>query len=646
MPVLAGIVTHRSNVLDQDMISEKLKAMCAVQIGQKDIAHIDVHQYKNVSLAFGVKKAEAEIRVLPQHIYISNDKAITVLFNGTVFQSDCQRYPENDSSDLVLSDEVICRLYQQYGVDAFNHIHAEFVAVLYDRLRERLLLIRDKLGKRSLYYYADKNFFIFASEIRGILRTGLTPKNINVTSVGHFLIDKGFLQPETPICDIYSLLPGEYIEIAQDKFIKKRYAGNVFYYDRNDTRSIDEISHDIKKRFIDAVLQRLYRQNRVGILYSGGVDSTLILAILRQQDDLEIITSSIGFRNKDYCDDVDYAQTTTKNLGIANTCTFLTPYDIQKNILKIIWHQSMPVSGSFQVYFASKALCDHGIHLGFAGFGTEAYLGYDYNIQYFYRLSKMLSLFYYLPTQLRLTLFSFLRKSLFCFNWNQSDYVLIKKFFDFERGVIDFECNTLTEDLIRRIVRVDKFDIFIRDYYLSVFQQAPSKNFIDRFFFMRFNSYEQNHVNLPMPGVALANNVILQTPMMDFDLIGAVNKVPLKYLNHGNIYRYFEERILREFIDYERKKSAFAMPFKTWLKNDLWYLIEKLYSQNSVESRGIFDYPRLMMLFDDFKNNPHSGRSWQDIWCFVVIELWFRLFIDNDFDTFESMPPLNELIES
>ena len=312
------------------------------------------------------------------HQPISNeDGTIWVLLNGEIYN-----YPDL-SRDLrdgghrfsTRSDtEAIVHLYEEYGDECFSRLRGMFAIAIWDSRRRRLVLARDRVGKKPLYYYADTKRVLFGSELKAILAVPGVGLSMDPLAVSDYFSLGYIPAPKTIYREVRKVLPAHYVVATCRGLIDKEY-WRLSFGDVT-TRSEEEWSEIIREQLLEATRIRLMSEVPIGAFLSGGVDSSSVVALMSQLMDRPVTTCSIGFPVPEF-DESQYARQVASLFKTDHHEDIVEPSALEV-LDKLVWHYDEPFADSSAIptYYVSKAARQHvTVALGGDG-GDENFAGY------------------------------------------------------------------------------------------------------------------------------------------------------------------------------------------------------------------------------------------------------------------------------
>ena len=547
----------------------------------------------------------------------NEDETIWITFNGEIYNfQDLKKMLKGHIFKSATDTEVIVHLYEESGVDLLKELRGMFAFALYDSVSQKLILARDHIGKKPLYYYIKKGIFIFASEIKSILhafeRLGIE-KAVNYKGVCSYLRNQYIPGENTIFEGIFKILPGSFLEYD----IKKQVVVKAKFWDFHEEiskLSENESIEELRSIIEESTKKRMIADVPVGAFLSGGIDSSAIVALARQNVTYDLHTFSMGFG--DLFSELEYAKIVSDHLNTVHHEIIVEPENVLKDISKIAWHYDEPMGDAAVIanYFLSKearkyvkvALAGEGADELFGGYssysaGLKVYSYYKLPKIFRRALKRIISVTPYSGNpayNFRRVYLGYLAQDNFEMA-HQYAWRITAMNDDEIRWFLNGKCNTYTDDFISPTTMTDP---------LNKMLALDCKNHLPELYLMKADK-----------GM-MANSIEERLPILDKSLIEFAFKIPYNFKIKNGVEKYIWKEAVSELLPAEiikRKKQGFGVPYAHWISGEL-----KEYTENIIESgyftNNYFDKDKIINIM----RNKGSNRKNMLIWNIFALELW------------------------
>src|SRR5579864_1689500 len=561
----------------------------------------------------------------------NEDQKIWVVFNGEIYNfPELRRELEQHGHKFYThtDTEIIVHLYEELGADCVKKLRGMFAIALYDERKQSLLLARDRLGKKPLYYALDGRRLYFGSEIKAILAVAPHLAEVDPEGILQFFYFNYISDPHSAYRRIRKLPPGHLLEFENGSVRVKQY-WDLPEYGTNQIDSEQECLDELERRLADAVRIRLISDVPLGAMLSGGVDSSIIVALMARASSSPVKTFSIGFENEDFSE-LQYSRIVAKRFGADHHEMVVRP-NVWETLQKLTCMMEEPFGDNSMVptYHVSVMARQH-VTVALAGDGgDELFAGYD---RYAVQLGRRS--FDHIPEwvgeQFRSHVYPHLPLGLQGrkLSWNRSlhsrdrylDGISFLPACHRERALF-------SRDFQESAARLpDAFQQF-REYY----DHGLAKDPLSRLLYLDTKTYLTADVLAKVDRMSMAASLEVRAPILDHEFVEWVTALPAswKYRNGTRKYllRKLAERlgIPQEVLN--RRKQGFALPLVHWMRQDMKdELCDILLDPRSLQ-RGYFNPNAVRTIVDEHisgKRN-HPGVLWQ----MLVFELWHRNFLER-----------------
>jgi asparagine synthase (glutamine-hydrolysing) len=560
----------------------------------------------------------------------NENRSVWVVCNGEIYNFlelrkdlESRGHKFNTHSDV----EVIVHLYEELGSDCVQKLRGMFAIALWDDNRKKLLLARDRLGKKPLHYALHRGRIFFGSEMKSILVVAPELAAVNGQGLLEYLHLGYVPNPATAFTKIQKLPPGFTLEFHNGETKRQQY-WDVPTYDTYAPATDEECLEELERLLLESTRIRMIADVPIGAFLSGGVDSSTIVAMMARLSPNPIKTFSIGFDKIDF-NETQYARLVAKEFGTEHHELILEP-DVLQTVEDLTSSLEEPFSDSSMLptYYVSQLARKHVKVVLSGDGGDEAFAGYDrYRINAERRVFERIpswarqiyreKVFPRLPTSMRGRKFSY-NVSL---TW-QDRYIDGLSFLPaFERDT------ALLSDGFREAVRhyKDPGDV-LRRY----FDKSNATHPTSKILYADTKTYLVDDILTKVDRMSMLNSLEVRSPLLDHELIEWAVRLSLQWKLRGKKQKYIlvklAERLGIPHRALYRKKQGFALPLDHWLRNELRELLMLLVEPRSLQ-RGYFEPRGVQRLID---GHIKEGRPLSDqLWRLLILELWHRNFLEK-----------------
>lgn len=561
----------------------------------------------------------------------NEDKTIWVVFNGEIYNFPELRgelekrghrfYTHTDT-------EVIVHLYEDLGPGCARKLRGMFAFALYDERSGKLLIARDRLGKKPLHYAFAGGHLLFGSEIKSILAVAPELARVNNQALLQYLYFGYVPDPITSFLPIQKLPPGHLLEFEAGQIHVQQY-WDLPEYGTREPRSEKECVEELEWRLAEAVRIRLISDVPLGALLSGGTDSSTVVALMARASSKPVKTFSIGFSH-DAFNESHYARIVANRFGTEHHELVLEPNVLETvETLTTSLEEPFGDSSMLPTYYVSCMARKH-VTVALSGDGgDEIFAGYDrYGIHLrrkaFERIPHWAWRWYREQVYPRLP--QNMRGRKFSYNvslpWRERYVDGISFVPSFERDV------PLLSAEFREILRTGDNPENVMYRY---FDQAPAKDPVSQMLYVDTKTYMAADILTKVDRMSMATSLEVRVPMLDHLFVEWATGLPAEWKLRGGqqkyILRKLAERVGVPSEALDRPKQGFTLPLVYWIRNELKDLIVTVLLEPRTLQRGYFNPAGVRRLLDEHfrERRDHSGR----IWRLLIFELWHRNFLER-----------------
>jgi asparagine synthase (glutamine-hydrolysing) len=561
-----------------------------------------------------------------------------ITYNGEIYNHNQLRkelesrgYRYKTRSDT----ETIVHAYEEFAEGCLDKFRGMFAFALWDSRQKRLFAARDRLGMKPFYYALHNGHFLFASEIKSILASGLVPAVVNHSALPEFFTFGQTSGDSTLFEGIYKLMPGHWLSCDGEGLTIHQYWDWSFH--EPPTYESDE---SYVQRFVElleeSVRLHLISDVPLGVFLSGGVDSSLIAAVTAKQGIEPVQTFTVGYEGN-YYSEFGYAREVAEHIGSKHHEVVIKPDEFFEALPKLIWHEDEPLkfTSSVALYFVSKLASAH-VKTVLTGEGSdELFAGYNdryWTILLNQTFAKMGGC--YVPEILR----QHVRKIL----WNLPLPLKLKKAIShtilyhsptLEGMMFDNFYSCFTREMQEELLSPRlKRNIGINDPYKSsvgLIEQSDARAFLHRMLYADVKMYLLELL-MKQDQMSMAASVESRVPFLDHLLVEFAGTVPPDLRLRGRsgkwLVKLAAERYLPRRIVH-RPKVGFPVPFEIWLNNSKAEYVREVLFDERTRQRGYFNFEYVTKMFDAHQSNRRDCHN--QIWMLLNFELWHRIFVDE-----------------
>jgi asparagine synthase (glutamine-hydrolysing) len=568
----------------------------------------------------------------------NEDGTIWLVYNGEVYNFHELReeligkgHTFRSSSDT----EVIIHLYEEYGGDCVKRLRGMFAFALWDDGAKTLFLARDRVGIKPLYYVNTGKALLFASEIKSILCDPEVQREVDPRAIHRFLTFLYLPGNETLVKGIHKLEPGHYMIAKEGRVTCHQYWDLNFKAVANH-QSIDEACHDLRQLLGKTVRDHMISDVPLGVLLSGGVDSTVVLNCAAQETSKRINTFTIGFSGEEFDDERPFARLAAERFGTEHHEITISAQDFSGFLPTYVRHMEEPVceAPAIALHYVAKLARQHVTVVLSGEGGDEAFAGYQTyrNLLLLERMKGIAGPFK-----------GMMGLGMGCFG-GLNGFGRFKKYaplcntplaaYYYSRVGTPFSYFNLhrrelcTDDFFAS-VDVEGCSDFVCELFKQVDRQATPQPVLHRMLYVDTKTWLPDDLLIKADKMTMANSLELRVPLLDHPVLEFAAGLPPHFKVKGwNTKRVlkeaFKERIPREVI--ERRKTGLPVPLRRWMRDDLGAFVREVVLSESSLSRGYFRKSGIELFL---QRNARDGGLMKEVFALLTLELWHREFMDS-----------------
>ncbi len=564
------------------------------------------------------------IKDLKQLIY-NEENSLFIICDGIIYNYKSLRKELEEKGHIFttqIQSEVVLHCFEQYGTEGFNKLHGKYSFVIYDLRHKKAIIARDMAGQKPLYYYHDEEIFIFSSNLKSVLYSGVIKKEINKKALNQYLQLTYIPAPLTIYKNIFKLLPGHYMILDSSGNANIQKYWDVVYEHGELIQDYNKCKKLLRTTLFNAVEESMDTDLSIGSFLSGGIDSTIITGIASHISNKPLKTFTIGYKDKRF-DERDRAKLSS-DLHKTHQNIFILEYEeVLPELNKIISSLDEPFADSSYIptYMVSK-YAKESVDIVLTGdAGDEIFGGYSkyligYYSEQYNRIPKLYrnvfeNMIKSMPDNSSLTrkirkvidnsgndIFT-QRKNLMCLGFKEDELLLL---------------------LNKDFMELDSLDI-IDEYYYS------QKNAADELSKALYTDFKVVIEGDMMPKGRIASNLMsleTRSPMLHKDIVELAAIIPNKFkINTKNtkliLKDTFKDLIPRELLT--ASKKGFAVPIGNWFRDELKEDLLVELNEKRIKEQGIFNYGYIEKILNEHFKMIKDRSS--ELWALYVFLKWY-----------------------
>lgn len=562
----------------------------------------------------------------PMH---SCDERLVIAYNGEIYnflelRRELKDYPFRSRCDT----EVILAAYLKWGISCVERFQGMFAISLYDREKEELCLVRDRIGKKPLYYWLDGENLVFASELKPIMECPGFDKSIRKDVIKRYLYQQCVNEPDSIFENVYKVEPGQMVRFKQGRLSKHKYwdIAKVYHAKKQEAvGSYEEAKEELKAILKDAVRKRMIADVPVGAFLSGGYDSSLVTAIAQSVSSEPVKTYSIGFHEERY-NEAKYAKEVARHLGTRHTELYIDEQSMFDMVDSIPKYYDEPFADSSQIpsmLVAGLAAKDVTVVLSGDG-GDEFFCGYNIydNVAQAQKLDALGRMTYAVcrfPPFEKLGLFERL---------------------PFRVQVVAGNFAPETKTQLGGRTYINAIEKMLPQsgvpFKFPVESKYHENNWQARRMLLDEETYLPGDILCKVDRASMKCSIEARCPILDVNVMEYSYRLPHAYKYSGGVKKRILKDIAYDYIPRElldRPKVGFGVPLDKWMRGPLKDALQDMCSPAFLKRQGIFDARYVHEFISTYLKNgdkgPASGANYSKVaWSFFVFQQWYGTYVD------------------
>jgi asparagine synthase (glutamine-hydrolysing) len=556
----------------------------------------------------------------------NEDSTVWVTYNGECYNADelrPQLIAKGHRFRSTTDTEVIIHLYEEYGDRCVEHLRGMFAFAIWDTHSQKLLLARDRLGIKPLYYCLDSQKIIFASELKAILASDLVPRKLDAAGIRAFLQLGHIPAPWTAVQNVKPLEPGN-IGVWQDgNFRTRPYWQLPSSTETHAQESPKQIADTLRELLVESSRQQLMSDVPIALFLSGGVDSAVLGSLMKNAGAGKITALTIGFEEKSF-DESDASDKTAELLGISRRVIKLPASQMVESLDHAFWAMDQPTVDGLNAYWISRAAAEAGFKVALSGQGGDELFGGYQSAAWFDRFSHWANALQTLPSGVGSALFDHDRLP---FRWRKLSYLVGSDdpFVAAQLAVRVLFLESDVHQLLKPALAASNGTSEAAKHIQTWANQTSGQNLRERVAFLDFPAHLEARLLRDGDAMSMAHSLEIRPVLLDHAIVEYVMSLPPALrLRKKQLLLDAMQGILPDALRSDlqnRPKRTFTFPFSRWLGNDLRSTISESFEPDHLAGAGILEPSAVNHLWQRYLRSPESV-GWSRLWTVLVLARW------------------------
>jgi asparagine synthase (glutamine-hydrolysing) len=605
---------------DKPVVEEDIRNMCQMMVHR---GPDEEGVFLGPGIALGMRRLSIIDLAGGQQPICNEDRSVWIVFNGEIYnyrelRVDLERRGHRFRTDS--DTETIVHLYEEFGARAVDRLRGMFAFAIWDARKRELLVARDRLGIKPLYYAEVDGGFVFASELKPILQLPEIERQLNWGAVNHLFTFLATSPTQSIVDGVRKLEPGRIATVRNGAVHIERYWDADFSPNENATE--DELVEELRSLLAESVKLHQISDVPLGAFLSGGIDSSAVVATMARMNSSRVKTFSIGFAEREF-DELCHARRVADAFGTEHHELVLRP-DVVGIVEDLAWYLDEPFgdTSAIPTYMVSKLAAEHVTVVLSGDGGDELFAGYDK-----YMVEQRERGYSRVPTPVR--------KALGAAGRLMPEGMTGRRFLqhlalDGPQRYLDASTMFHREQL-RQLFRPDvQREIARHDPWreASAQLQRAGSDWLSDLQYWDLQAYLPLDILTKVDRMTMAHSIEARPPLLDHKLVEFAARIPSRLRMKDGTTKYMLKRAMRgvlpdEIID--RRKQGFAVPLSHWFRGELSGFVRDLLLSDTGRQRGLFNAPYVEKLLQLHERGRNIDLQ---LWTMMSLELWCRCVLD------------------
>jgi asparagine synthase (glutamine-hydrolysing) len=566
-----------------------------------------------------------------------------LVFNGEIYNHASLRQGLEERGHIYSSrtdSETILHLYEERGIDFVHEIEGDYAIALWDADKQELVLARDRIGVKPLYFYCKDGRFIFASEIKAILQHPAVTPDIDEQALYHYLTFLTTPAPTTLFRDVQKLPAGHLLQLRRDGSLNLRQYWDALPPLRTTARTDEEHRAEILRLLRESIRKRMMSDVPFGVFLSGGVDSSANVALMSEQMSRPVETFTVGFSDADYLNELESARRIAKQFGTNHHEVIISEKEMQEFLPGLVFHQDEPIADPVCVplYYVSKLARESGTIVVQVGEGAdEIFSGYSNYVRHLRLYENLWQHAERAPESLRRAASALVRPVLAAAGTKHQATELMRRFGAgeplFWGGAVVYD-ESLKSRVLSERLRVEMKEhssLEVVDSYLNhVEQERPDSDFLSRMIYLELKLRLPELLLMRVDKITMATSVEARVPFLDHHLVeyavGLPRSLKVEGVSGKHILKQSLEEVLPKDLLYKTKRG-FGAPVREWFRGEFGAWFDSQLLNSTMRRREFLDYDFVARLVDEHRREVNDWGF--HLWALLNLSLWYERWIDR-----------------